>query len=132
MLEVAEGVQYLHSGGLVHGDLHGVSKLEFVPSRSVKQVDYVIFQGNVLLDSEFHCLITDFGTIQHSDSTPTRATTIYVHFAAPELFGTCTACGLPDCDDERHGVNVQNKTMETDIFAFGGVYYSVRLTFFLN
>lgn len=31
MLEVAEGVQYLHSGGLVHGDLHGVSKLEFVP-----------------------------------------------------------------------------------------------------
>ena len=25
MLEVAEGVQYLHSGGLVHGDLHGVS-----------------------------------------------------------------------------------------------------------
>jgi hypothetical protein len=25
MLEVAEGVMYLHSEGIVHGDLHGVS-----------------------------------------------------------------------------------------------------------
>ena len=25
MLEVAEGIQYLHSEGIVHGDLHGVS-----------------------------------------------------------------------------------------------------------
>ena len=24
MLEVAEGVQYIHSEGVVHGDLHGV------------------------------------------------------------------------------------------------------------
>ena len=27
MLEVAEGIQYLHSEGIVHGDLHGVSIL---------------------------------------------------------------------------------------------------------
>ena len=27
MLEVAEGIQYLHSEGIVHGDLHGVSAL---------------------------------------------------------------------------------------------------------
>ena len=25
MLEVAEGIQYLHSEGIVHSDLHGVS-----------------------------------------------------------------------------------------------------------
>lgn len=125
MLEVAEGVQYLHSGGIIHGDLHGVSKLEFVPSQSVK---YVIFQGNVLLDSEFHCQIADFGTIQHFESTVTRATTILVNIAAPELFGTCTACGLPECDERHGGYNAQNrrKTMETDIYAFGCLYYTVR------
>jgi serine/threonine protein kinase len=27
MLEVAEGIQYLHSEGIIHGDLHGVSLL---------------------------------------------------------------------------------------------------------
>ncbi|KAF8325694.1 kinase-like domain-containing protein [Amanita rubescens] len=103
MLEVAEGIQYLHSGGIVHGDLHG---------------------GNILLDSEFHCQITDFGTIQHFESTVTQPTTVFLNFAAPELFGTCTACGLPEC---HHGAQNRSKTMETDIFAFGGICYS---TFF--
>lgn len=33
MLEVAEGVQHLHSEGIVHGDLHGVSILLLLRSR---------------------------------------------------------------------------------------------------
>ncbi|KAF8736319.1 hypothetical protein AX14_000496 [Amanita brunnescens Koide BX004] len=112
ILEVAEGVQYLQSGGIVHGDLHG---------------------RNILVDSEFHCQIADFGTTQHYESTVARSTaTLFLTFAAPELFGTCTACGLPECDDERHGdhnVEKRSKTLETDIYAFGCVYYS---TFFDN
>lgn len=99
----------------------------FVPSQSVKGVDY-IFQGNILLDSELHCQITDFGTIQHFESTAARATTVFVKYAAPELFGTCTACGSPECDDERHRA-IRGKTMETDVFSFGGVYYSVSSNF---
>ncbi|KAF8330498.1 kinase-like domain-containing protein [Amanita rubescens] len=72
MLEVAEGVKYLHSEGIVHGDLHG---------------------HNVLLNSEFHCQITDFGSTRHFEAIVTRSTTAFaINFVAPELFGMCTTC----------------------------------------
>jgi hypothetical protein len=38
-------------------------------------------------------------------------------------------CGLPECEDERHGDHdVQNRsqTLETDVYAFGCIYHSVR------
>ena len=36
MLEVAEGIQYLHSEGIVHGDLHGVSIiLSYFPNQFI-------------------------------------------------------------------------------------------------
>ena len=86
-------------------------------------------QGNVLLDSEFHCQITDFGSTRHSEATVTRSTTALVsNYAAPEFFGMCTTCCQFDCDgchdsqDEQH----RTKTMETDVYAFGCLYYAVR------
>ncbi|KAF8331207.1 kinase-like domain-containing protein, partial [Amanita rubescens] len=90
MLEVVEAVQYLHSEGIVHGDLHG---------------------QNILLDPEFHCQITDFGLTRHSEATVAWTTKSFVpSFAAPELFGMCGECG---------------KTMETDVYAFGCLYYTI-------
>ncbi|KAF8313734.1 kinase-like domain-containing protein [Amanita rubescens] len=109
ILEVAEAIQYLHSEGIVHGDLHG---------------------GNVLLDPEFHCQIADFGTTRHSEASVTRSTkTFNLHFAAPELFGVCTNCNDPQCDGcfENQKVRHRNKTMKTDVYAFGCLYY---VTFF--
>jgi len=46
-----------------------------------------------------------------------------MNFVAPELLGMCTTCGLFDCD-VCQGVR---KTMETDVYAFGCLYYAVRM-----
>ncbi|KAF8344811.1 kinase-like domain-containing protein [Amanita rubescens] len=126
MLEVAEGVKYLHSEGIVHGDLHGVR----VPICAPKSVYHIIHQRNVLLNSEFHCQITDFGSTRHFEATVTRSTTAFaMNFVAPELFGMCTTCGLFDCDGCQgdQAAQKRRKTMETDVYSFGCLYYA---TFF--
>ncbi|KAF8696555.1 hypothetical protein AX14_001521 [Amanita brunnescens Koide BX004] len=104
MLEVAQGVQYIHSEGIVHGDLKG---------------------ENVLLDSSFHCQIADFGLTRHSDATVTGTSAFSVYFAAPELFGKCT-CLRPDCEgcDGDHEMQ-RKRTMATDVFAFSCLYYAI-------
>ncbi|KAF8337722.1 kinase-like domain-containing protein [Amanita rubescens] len=93
MLEVAEGLQYIHSEGIIHGDLHG---------------------GNVLLDSRFHCQITDFGSTRHFEATVTRSTkALSLNFAAPELFGLCIESSIAP------------KRWKPDIYAFGCLYYAI-------
>ncbi|KAF8331203.1 kinase-like domain-containing protein [Amanita rubescens] len=77
MLEVATAVQYLHSEGVFHGDLNG---------------------DNILLDSGFHCQITNFGLSRHC-------------FCQPE-------CG------EWHEQQ-RCKTMKMDVYAFGSLYYAI-------
>ena len=56
-----------------------------------------------------------------------------MNFVAPELFGMCTTCGSFDCDGCQGDQNVQrrHKTMETDVYAFGCLYYAVRVDFHL-
>ncbi|KAF8339488.1 kinase-like domain-containing protein, partial [Amanita rubescens] len=88
--EVAEGVRYIHSEGIIHGDLRG---------------------ANILLDMAFHAQIADFGLTIRADVTATRSTTpLTLRFAAPELF-----------DDKQKS----KKTHETDVYAFGCLYYEI-------
>jgi len=128
VLEVAEGIQYLHAEEIIHGDLHGVSILILCFPDNL----YLIYQRNVLLDSELHCRITDFGSMRHSGIPVTRSTTaLSVNYAAPELFGLCTKCRELKCDG-RHGNQTaphRSKTKETDVYAFGCLYYEVRFEF---
>ena len=82
----------------------------------------------MLLDSEFHCQITDFGSTRHCDVTVTRSTTtLSFNFAAPELIGMCATCGELDCDESHNDEDEQHKikTMKTDVYAFGCLYYAV-------
>jgi serine/threonine protein kinase len=85
----------------------------------------------VLIDSEFHCQIAGFGLSRHLDATVTKvASSILINFAAPELFGICVECGGSNCDECREDnetttANTKRKTKETDIYAFGCLYYTV-------
>ena len=94
-----------------------------------KSIHLIIYQRNVLLDSELHCQIIDFGSARHSQATVLLSTTTFtLNFAAPELFGVCVNCGQSACSG-RHGdrdVQHTSKTMETDVYAFGCLYYAVR------
>ena len=129
MLQVAEGVQYIHSEGIVHSDLHGVSVLT---SDAPKLVLLILDQDNVLLDSDFSCKITDFGSSRHFETVVSQSTrTLSIHFAAPELFGLCIMCGQYPCSGCDKGQKEEHtgKTKETDVYAYGCLYYEVRFMF---
>ena len=122
MLEVAEGVRYLHSEGIVHGDLNSVGTRHGFIFQTTHPIAY---QRSILLDSKLHVQITDFGSTRHSESSVAQSTTTFLpSYAAPELFGMCVKCGLMECDG--CDVGHRSKTMETDVYAFGCLYYEVR------
>ncbi|KAF8631106.1 hypothetical protein AX17_005151 [Amanita inopinata Kibby_2008] len=105
MLEVAEGVQYLHSEGVIHGDLRG---------------------NNILLDSHMHVKIADFGLTRHSDATATKTLALSPNFSAPELLEMFDDL---DDDDEESGdeaVDTLLRTEKTDVYAFACLYYEVH------
>ncbi|KAF8626482.1 hypothetical protein AX17_006538 [Amanita inopinata Kibby_2008] len=95
MLEVAEGIQYLHYEGIIHGDING---------------------SNILLDADFHVRISDFGVTRHADATATKTYALSTYFSAPELFD--------DGDDEDAPYNIK-RTEKTDVFAYGCTYYEI-------
>jgi serine/threonine protein kinase len=131
MLEVAEGIQYLHSEGIVHGNLHGVS-LVLSCILNLQSAHQIVCKGNVLLDPTFHCQITDFGSTRHAEATVIQSTTAFcMNSAAPELFSICIKCGQLDCDEHDDGdeESHKSKTKETDIYAFGCLYYAVCFRF---
>ena len=47
-------------------------------------------------------------------------------FIGPEILGVCPTCGLFKCLGCDHKEGDNDKTMETDVYAFGCLYYAVR------
>lgn len=84
---------------------------------------------NIFLDADFHCQIADIGLTQNSDAIITlSASTFLFNYAAPELFITQSENDddiLYEGQDSHKG----SKTVETDIYAFGCLYYAVRFSF---
>jgi hypothetical protein len=70
---------------------------------------------------------------RHSDATATGSNSRTLNFAAPELFGVCEKCGQQDCDgcqEDRDAPQVK-KTIPTDVYAFGCLYYAVSPSAYL-
>ncbi|KAF8351818.1 kinase-like domain-containing protein [Amanita rubescens] len=107
MFEVAQAIEYIHAEGVVHGDLKG---------------------ENILLDPKFRCQMADFGLTRHLDATVTKSNAPWtLNFAAPELFGVCDQCSKPECDGchDGHEPVQRKKTAQTDVYAFGCLYYAI-------
>ena len=107
--DVAEGLRFLHSRNIVHGDLKGV--------RDRYELSYTAalthFQPNILVDDTGHARITDFGlarVIQDSDTTMStlEGQGHTARWTAPEILG---GGGTP--------------SKEGDVFAFAMVMVEV-------
>ncbi|KDQ53221.1 hypothetical protein JAAARDRAFT_210160 [Jaapia argillacea MUCL 33604] len=95
LAEVAEGLQYLHKQGVVHGDLRG---------------------GNIFLDDSCHALLADFGLTNFADATKV-VTTVHrdgsTRWMSPELL-----------DPKKFGISFR-RTFASDVYAFGCVCLEV-------
>ncbi|KAF8326236.1 kinase-like domain-containing protein, partial [Amanita rubescens] len=102
MLKIAEGIQYIHSEEIVHGDLRG---------------------ENIFIDSSFNCQIANIGLTQRSDNIQS----LMLNFAAPELFFPSNKCDRPDPHEGSDYIIQGSKTRQTDVYSFGCLCYA---TFF--
>lgn len=120
MREVAEGLRHIHAEGIVHGDLCGVRILISGLSTSTTSMH----QENISLDSTFHCRISGFGLARHSEATT-------LNFVAPELFAGSDKCDQSDLDTCYEHRNMrEKKTTQTDVYAFGCLYYAVSASMY--
>ncbi|KAJ7809655.1 kinase-like domain-containing protein, partial [Mycena leptocephala] len=89
--EIAQGLQYLHSQNIVHGDLRG---------------------ANILITDEWSACLADFGLTSLSDATTATHTSHRagsIRWMAPELI-----------DPEQFGMKFA-RTPASDVYAFGCV-----------
>ena len=108
--DVAEGLHYLHSCDVVHGDLKGVRTL----SKPRLTTMLIPAKPNILVDATGHARITDFGlaTITQVPGRIQNPLDDYGHsplWVAPEILDGRAAY-----------------SKETDVFSFAGVIIEVR------
>ncbi|KAJ7607401.1 kinase-like domain-containing protein, partial [Roridomyces roridus] len=93
--EIAEGIQYLHSRHIVHGDLRG---------------------ANILIKEDWVACLADFGLSSFTDATSKTHTSHRagsVYWMAPELI-----------DPDRFGLKFV-RTTASDVYAFGCVCFEL-------
>ena len=108
LLDVAEGLEYLHASYTIHGDLKGVGAL----SRSSRVKLLTVGQPNILITRDGHACLADFGlaSIVHGNDSivPTNAPGYSARWAAPEILK-----------------GAEKISREADVFSFGMVVMEV-------
>ena len=93
------GLAYLHSEGIVHGDIHA---------------------GNVLVDENGTARLADFGLSLLSQGTAYNYGSQHgggvIRFSAPELF-----------EPEQFGLQSSRQTFQSDVYAFACICVEVNL-----
>ncbi|KAJ7737947.1 kinase-like domain-containing protein [Mycena metata] len=101
-LEIAQGLEYLHSMSIVHGDLRG---------------------NNILISDNYHACLADFGlatTVRDDDG---ETTTVGALSSSADHAGS--ARWLPP---KEFGCEKFNRTRATDVYAFACVCLEMRST----
>ena len=117
---MAEGLKYLHSNGVIHGDVRGVSDMDHDSKRRRRRLtsDIAVDQSNVFISQERHVQLADFGLAAIDDVTSRGSATSEAgskRWMAPELH-----------DPERFGLKHFERTPATDMYAFGSTILEVR------
>ncbi|KAJ6482843.1 kinase-like domain-containing protein [Mycena vitilis] len=95
LYEIAQGLQYLHSQNIVHGDLRG---------------------ANILINEDWSACLADFGLSVFANATTTMHTSAHagsIHWMAPELI-----------DPDRFGCRFA-RSPASDVYAFGCVCFEL-------
>ena len=108
LLDVAEGLAYLHAKHTIHGDLKGVSACSGSPSTVLTS----FYQSNVLISRRGRARLSDFGFT----SVVRGLNSVLV----PELRGCTLRWAAPEVIRGRSG-----GTQEADIYSFGMVVIEV-------
>ena len=104
MVGVAKGLDYIHSHGVIHGDLKGVSGYEYPPRTSLIGA----LQPNILVDVSGNARITDFSLAQDTLGVISMPERWSMRWTAPEILAES---GAP--------------STEADVFSFGMVMVEV-------
>lgn len=87
LYQISLGLAYLHTEGIVHGDLHGVSLVSSLTR--LKTNVHSIVQNNILVDDSGNARLIDFGMSLIADSTAYNYASMHgggaVRFTAPEI-----------------------------------------------
>jgi serine/threonine protein kinase len=117
LLEIAEGLKYLHSKNIIHGDLKGVYPEYLFP---FSQTNAPVCQNNVFIDENWNARLADFGLACWADATLSTSTSNHVssvRWMAPELF---------------HPSDAFCRTTLSDVYAFACVAIEVATLFITN
>ena len=119
MIGITKGLHYLHSQGVVHGDLKSVSVVADSSCRYLLLPNNFLNQSNIIISPKLTPLLSDFGISQfvianatQDDPTSTTGTTRWM---APELV-----------DASQIYENPESKK-KVDIWALGMVYLVSRV-----
>ena len=136
LVDVAHGLEYLHSFNFAHGDLKGVRKPD---SSSLGLLTDSSEQVNILIRSDHRACLADFGLstiVCVAPRVPADASASSVFTGATAGSETSlmrhTAGGTyrwmsPELlDPERFGLEYCKPTKESDCYALGMVIYEVR------
>lgn len=124
-MDIVRGLHYLHSQGVVHGDLKGVCELHAYHTPFITSLTEHA-QPNILIDDNNNAVLCDFGLASiTADAESAHASTVNsagsIRWMAPERLSIFDGSSEPS-------PNAFRVTKESDMYSLSMVVIEVRTT----